>query len=111
MEYNLRTFLDLALKEENAQFTMSRAQIQPAAYRAKVDSPVAVTASAVAPESGCMQVQMDYFWTGDVGTEAGASQQPEQTLTFSSPGTKIIGLVVATPAAVVDRTFDFIDVE
>ncbi len=111
MEYNLRTFLDLALKEENAQFTMSRAQIQPAAYRAKVDSPVTVTASATAPESGCMQVQMDYFWTGDVGTEAGASQQPEQTLTFSSPGTKIIGLVVATPAAVVDRAFDFIDVE
>ncbi len=111
LEFNIKSFLDTALKPENSQFSMARADINPSAYNAAPQAEITVAATATAPESGCMQVQLQYFWSGDMGSGQGASQESSFTTAYTDPGTKIIGTVVMTPGGVVDRALALIDVE
>ncbi|MFA5099652.1 MAG: tetratricopeptide repeat protein [Candidatus Omnitrophota bacterium] len=110
LEFNIKTMLDMTLKPENSRFSMNRVDIKASPSEVSPGGELTVTANATPPESGCMQVQLQYFWSGDTGKGAASYQENSFTTSYADPGIKIIGLVVTTPAGVVDRGIEFIDV-
>jgi TolA-binding protein len=110
LEFNIKTLLDVTLKPENSQFSMNRVDIKASSYIAAPGEKIKISSTATPPESGCMQVQLQYFWSGDTGTGVMSFQESDFSTSFADPGTKLIGLVVTTPAGVVDRGIDLIDV-
>ncbi len=109
IENNAKMFLDLALKEENATFAMTKIAMSPSKYTLKPGEAVSIDVATQVPASGCLQVQVESLWSGDTGTVT----QTENgiALTFTEPGTKLISMVAVTPSGPVDRGIDLIDVE
>jgi hypothetical protein len=110
LEFNIKSLLDVTLKPENSQFEMARVEIQPSTYSADLQEEIAFDSNATPPESGCMQVQLQYFWSGDLGKVQGPYLESSFKAAYSDPGTKLIGLVVTTPGGVIDRAIALIDV-
>ena len=110
IEYNLKTFLDASLKEENPAFAPSKADIKVSRYLQKINQEVTVTAAAYAGESGCAQVALNYLWSGDTGNAQPPPEQSEFSTVFDCEGTKVINLTVVSPTGMVDRTLDFVDI-
>ena len=111
LDFNIKSMLDVTLKPENSQFSMNRVEIKASKSTVSVGEEITVTATATPPESGCMQVQLQYFWSGNTGKDVSSSYQENSfTTTYTDPGTKVIGVVVTTPAGIVDRGIEFIDV-
>ena len=92
-------------------FSMNRVDVKASAYSIAPGEKVTISSTAIPPESGCMQVQLQYFWSGDIGSGTAAYQESEFLTSYADPGTKLIGLVVTTPAGVVDRAIEFLDVQ
>ena len=110
IEYNLKTFLDASLKEENPPFAPGKADIKVSRYLQKMNQEVAVTAAAYAGESGCAQVALSFLWSGDTGSAQPPPEQSEFSTVFDCEGTKVINLIVVSPTGMVDRTLDFVDI-
>jgi TolA-binding protein len=111
LDNNLRSFLDVSLKEEYSSFNMSKLDLKSSAYNLKKGQEFTVAATAYPPESGCMQVTLEYGWVGEFGKTEPTSENSSFTSAYSEPGTKFIGLVVRTTGGVIDRAIDLIDVE
>jgi hypothetical protein len=112
LEYNLKTFLDASLKEENKVFDMSKVDLTSSPYKPKKDQEVDIGSSAYLGETGCMQVEPQYLWSGDLGTNNPSSlEQHAFNTTYTEPGTKAINLVVVSPSGIIDRNIDLIDVD
>lgn len=111
-EYNLKTFLDVSLKEENKVFDMSKVDLTSFPYRPKKDQEVNIASSVYLGDTGCMQIELQYLWSGDLGTNKPSSlEQPAFNTSYTEPGTKVINLVVVSPSGIIDRNIDLIDVD
>ncbi|MCX5709814.1 MAG: tetratricopeptide repeat protein [Candidatus Omnitrophica bacterium] len=111
LESNLLAFLDDSLKKENSQFDMSRASLTLNPYSAAANSEIAVDSSALSGASGCMQVELQYLWSGDLGSATPQSAQSGFPTTYKDPGSKVIFLVVLAPSGTLDRALDFADID
>jgi tetratricopeptide (TPR) repeat protein len=111
LDNNIRSFLDVSLRDEYSTFNMSKVELKSSAYNLKKGQEFTMTATAYPPESGCLQVVLEYGWVGDLGKAAPTSENSSFTSAYSEPGTKFIGLVVRTSAGIIDRSIDLIDVE
>ncbi len=109
IDYNLKTFLDISLKQ-NSVFNMSKADLKSSAYRLNKGQEANFTASAYLPESGCMQVELQYLWSGDIGSMKPSSQNSKFNASYLSPGTKEINLVIVSSSGILDRSIDLVDV-
>ncbi|MEW6076098.1 MAG: tetratricopeptide repeat protein [Candidatus Omnitrophota bacterium] len=110
IEYNLKMFLDVALKGEYASYDMSKVGLEASAYRPDTNTELTVTSNAYVAPTGCMQVEVEYLWSGDTGGSVPATTEPSFTTSYASPGTKEVNLVVVSPSGVIDRNFDILDV-
>ncbi|MDD5347203.1 MAG: hypothetical protein PHT59_01170 [Candidatus Omnitrophica bacterium] len=111
LDSRIKDMLDASLRPEYAIFDMSRVQIAASKYNPAKGEEVSISSTAAAPQSGCMQVNLEYFWAGD-GIPASAGPEATSIKTsFKEPGTKVIGLLVKTPSGLLDRAVDFVDVE
>lgn len=110
MEYNLKTFLDVSFLPQNALFDMTLIELKSSPYKSKPYSDVQVKSSAASPDAGCMDVELQYLWSGDLGKHAPALNEPEFQTSYAQSGTKVINLVVVSPTGVIDRKFDLVDV-
>lgn len=108
--YNLKIFLDLSLKEEEPAFTPGLADLNSSRYRLKKDENVDIKCTPYTVESGCMQVEIQYLWSGDLGTAKPPLERAEFNTTYVQRGTKEINLVVVSPSGVLDRTIELVDV-
>ena len=111
IEYNLKTFLDLSLKEENAMFDMTKFDLNSHPYRVKKNEDVNINASSYFVQSGCMQVELQYLWSGHTGTKKPSLAEATFNTTYKEPGSKEINLVIVSPAGIVDRSIDIADVD
>lgn len=111
IEYNLKVFLDASLKENASIYAPGKIDLKSAAYVAKKDSPVSISAGGYAAVSGCMSVETQYLWSGDLGAKPSAPGESALTTSYQDPGTKVINLVVISPTGVIDRSFDMVDVQ
>jgi hypothetical protein len=110
LEYNLKTFLDLSLKAENALFDGTKLNLTSVPYAAKKGQDVSVASTAYTAPTGCMQVELQYLWSGHLGKDEPGANQPSFSTSYKTPGTKEINLVVVSPAGALERAFDTIDV-
>lgn len=111
LDNNIKIMLDLALKPDNSNLDMSKVQTKVSPSVSGIDGEFTITSSATSPQSGCMQVALDYIWAGDLGKITPSADSSALTVAYSDPGTKIVGLVVMCPYGVLDRSIDIIDVE
>lgn len=110
IEYNLKTFLDVSLKEENPAFTAGLVDLNSSRYRIKKGESTDISCTPYSVESGCMQVEIQYLWSGDLGTAKPPLEKSEFNATYVQRGTKEINLVVVSPAGVLDRSIEIVDV-
>jgi tetratricopeptide (TPR) repeat protein len=110
IEYNLKSFLDVSLKEENAIFDMTRVDLRSNPYSTKGNESIEISTSSFAPQSGCMQIELQYLWSGDLGKTKPSSSQTSFNTAYLYPGTKEINLVVVSPSGVIDSNIDLVDV-
>lgn len=112
IEYNLKMFLDSSLKEEHPLFNPLKVDLKASLYRPAKDQEINIAAVAYTQESGCLQPQLTYLWSGELGEAQ--SLLPDQTnfsTKYKQPGTKVINLVVMSTTGMVDRTFDMVDID
>jgi hypothetical protein len=109
LDYNLKTFLDLSLKE-NAVYNMAKSDLKSSVYNLKPGQEGAISSAVSLPESGCMQVELQYLWSGNTGSTKPTSKQSAFSTSYVSPGTKEINLVIVSPSGIIDRNIDLVDV-
>ncbi len=111
LDYNLKTFLDACLKEEYATLKIDKAQINPSVYSAKKGEEINITPLVSAEPSGCLQVEMQYLWSGHTGKTKPLANIPAFNTSYSEGGIKEICLVVVSPSGIIDRSIILIDIE
>ena len=107
IEYNLKTFLDVSLKEGNV---VMRVDLSSSRYRIKKDESTNISCTPYNVESGCIQVEIQYLWSGDLGTAKPPLEKSEFNTTYAQPGTKVINLVIVSPSGILDRSIEIVDV-
>ncbi|MFA5090887.1 MAG: hypothetical protein WC510_07725 [Candidatus Omnitrophota bacterium] len=110
MEYSLKTFMDLSLKNETQLLEANRVELNTSPYIVKKDQGVLISSVPYGIESGCVQVEMQYLWSGHIGTAEPSPEQASFNTTYNQRGTKEINLVVVSPTGVIDRNIDMADV-
>jgi len=110
IEYNLRTFLDASLKEEYSMFDMTKLDLKCNPYTAKKGQALDISTTTYASPSGCMQIELQYLWSGDLGSKKPSVDQAAFKTTYTDMGTKVINLVVVSPTGIIDRSLDLVDV-
>ena len=110
IEYNLRTFMDVSLRPENAIFDAGRLDLSAYPYKAKIEQEVDVKSVAVGLETGCMEVEVQYLWSGHLGRAKPPFEQSAFNTTYIHGGTKEINLVVVSPSGIIDRDIYMADV-
>ena len=110
IEYNLKTFLDVSLKEENPLFETTRVDLSSSLYRIKKDESTDISCAPYNVESGCMQVEIQYLWSGHLGTTKPSLEKSAFNTTYVQRGTKEINLVVVSPAGILERSIELVDV-
>jgi tetratricopeptide (TPR) repeat protein len=111
IEYNLKSFLDVSLKEENAIFDMTKVDLKSSYYRTKKDQDLEINATPYTAQSGCMQQELQYLWSGELGKNSPKDNQPSFVTQYPTAGTKQINLVVISPAGVIDRNIVLVDID
>lgn len=110
LDYNLKAFMDISLKDENKIFNMSKADIQVADYMVEKGKTVAVNAEAFIGETGCLQVELKYLWSGQLGAKDVSSEKSSFVAIYNNSGVKQVNLLVVSSSGIVDRSINFIDV-
>jgi TolA-binding protein len=110
LEYNLKKFLDVSLKKEDVVFAMSKVDLQSSAFKLDKKQKARISATSSLPASGCMEVALDYLWSGDLGEVNPSLDTSEFEVSYPQPGAKEINLVVVSSSGVVDRGFILLDV-
>ncbi|MBU0710252.1 MAG: hypothetical protein KJ793_06055 [Candidatus Omnitrophica bacterium] len=111
LEYNLKTFLNVSLKDEYSALDMSRVDLRASLYKISKAESVSVATTAYAMQSGCMQVDLEYLWSGNIGKSTPSSDQLSFDTSYADPGTKEINLVVVSATGIVERSLDLLDVQ
>lgn len=110
LEYNLKTFMDVALKEENRQINTEKLQLSAHPYKLSNVEETTFTSVPYFAESGCMQVELEYLWSGEFGKVKPNSNQGTFSTSYSSSGTKVVNLVVVSVSGIIGYNFDMLDV-
>ncbi|MFA6217909.1 MAG: hypothetical protein WDL87_09700 [Candidatus Omnitrophota bacterium] len=110
LEYNLKTFLDTSLKQGYEHFEMNKLELKASPLTAKKDEALAVSATPFMPESGCMQVSVEYLWSGNLGKEKPSSEQSSFHASYNELGPKLIAVVAVTSSGIIDRSFALVDI-
>ncbi len=110
IEYNLKTFLDVSLKEEYSMFDMSKLDLKAHPYKAKKEETVNISSTAYAAPTGCIEIQLQYLWSGDLGSNKPSPDQAAFNTAYLDTGTEVINLVVISPSGIIERSLDLADV-
>lgn len=110
LNYNLKTFLGLSLKNDSPLSETGKTELKSSSSMPKKDQKVTISSAVNMPQSGCNQVQLQYLWSGDLGGLSPASGEASFEPVYSDRGTKTINLVIISPAGSIDRSFTMVDV-
>jgi tetratricopeptide (TPR) repeat protein len=110
LNYNLKMFLDLSLKNGSKLLEMNKAELKPAKYILEKNEKNTVSALVSMPQSGCNQVDLPYLWSGDLGGATPSATQSNFEGAYADAGTKDISIVIISPAGAIDRYFMMVDV-
>ncbi|MDP2905209.1 MAG: tetratricopeptide repeat protein [Candidatus Omnitrophota bacterium] len=112
MEYNLKMFLDTVINNgANLWADASTLGLSADSYTIDKNEFVFISSTAVPLESGCVQVSIEYLWSGQSGKTKPSSDSFSFNTSYDSPGPKIINLVAVSPTGLMGWDFALIDVE
>jgi len=111
LEYNLKSFLDASLKPENSSLEAAKIDLVSSKASIKKDDTININCSPYSVQSGCMQVEVQYLWSGDLGNAKPALSESNLKITFTERGTKIINLVLVSSSGILERTIEIVDVD
>jgi len=111
IEYNLKTFMDLSLKEENKIYDMTKIELNSSLHKVNKDQAVSIASVAHTASTGCMQATLEYLWSGDLGLSTPSTSESSFNTAYKYAGTKAINLVVMSPSGAIDRSFDIVDID
>ncbi len=109
LDYNLKIGLDTALKEEFTNLDMSKLSLKPSGYLPEKDKEINISSSASLGPTGCLQVELQYLWSGDLGSAKPLSTQSEFSTTYKTAGSKLIVMVLVAPEGIIERGIDLVD--
>jgi hypothetical protein len=110
LSYNLKTFLDLSLKNEPALIELNKSELKFSSYILEKNQNTTVSLAVNMPQSGCNAVQLQYLWSGDLGGANPLVTESSFDGVYADSGTKEINIVVISPAGAIDRSFAMVDV-
>jgi tetratricopeptide (TPR) repeat protein len=111
ISYNLKTFLDLSLKNASELAEIGRSELKCSSYVLGKNQKITVSSFVNLPQSGCNQVQVQYLWSGDLGSaNPGVADSTWETC-YSDTGTKAINIVIISSSGALDRFFTMLDVD
>ena len=100
--------LDTSLKEEYSNLPVNNSDLNSSSYRPEKGKDTSISSSAQPPASGCLQVEIQYLWAGDLGGMKPALNQPQFKTSWKSQGTKVLGFVLISPAGISERSIDMV---
>ena len=112
MEYNIKMFLDAAINH-GAGLRADASILGLSADSYTIDKAENVfVSSTVAPlESGCVQVSVEYLWSGQSGKTKPSSSSVSFNTSYDCSGPKVVNLVAVSPTGLMGWDFAVIDVE
>ena len=110
IEYNLKTFLDLSLKNGSSLVEMGKAEFKFSSFLLQKGEKAQVSSVVNMPQSGCNQVELQYLWSGDLAGAKPSVNEASFECSYPENGTKVINVVVVSPAGTIDRSFTMLDV-
>lgn len=111
MDYGLKIFLDAALGKDDKAFDRTKVDINSSQYSLKKQESFNVGSIVHTAQTGCMQVEMEYFWSGDLGNNAPLNNVSEFDMSYKDAGVKEINLVVMSPSGIIDYSIELIEVD
>lgn len=111
IEYNLKTFLDAALKDAGILHDKTKLFLRATPSSAKNNQEVIIGSMPYLVQTGCLQAEMQYLWSGSLGAAKPAMQEASFKTTYAQAGTKEVFVVVVSATGVVDGDVDFIEIE
>lgn len=111
IESNLKMFLDVSLKPESPAYNGAGVLLKASPVKMARGNDTTVSAIAYAGESGCMQPEIQYLWSGYLGSMPSEPGVSEFNTQYRQQGNKEINVVVLTPTGVIDRGIYIVDVE
>ena len=110
IEYNLKTFLDVSLKDEYLVYEMTRLDLKAAPYKTRIEKSVGISSHPIVGESGCFQVEVQYLWSGHLGRALPGLEEAQFATEYIHSGSKEVNLVVVTPSGILDRDLVMADI-
>jgi len=113
MEYNLKTFLDVSLKNdlsEVAYLHEERINLRALPPKKEIGGELDVESLVAAGESGCTQIELIYLWSGYLGDADPSEVEPSFFTKYQHHGSKVINLVVVNPSGIVDYGIEIVDI-
>jgi hypothetical protein len=110
IEYNLRMFLEATFSSD-PRYDMGRLELKASPFRVENEQSTQIQALAYMPESGCMSVEVNYLWSGHLGTATPSTTRQEFPASYKHRGTKETNLVVVTSSGALDRSLIMVDAE
>lgn len=111
LEYNLRMFLDSTFNQNKLSVGLERIDLKAFPYRPKKNSEVNIQATSYLSASGCMQVELQYLWSGETGNAQPSNLASTFSTQYAESGTKVVCLAVVSPSGVVGTAVEIIDVD
>jgi len=111
MEYNLKLFLDACFKPENNNLTMEKINLQTSSFTPKPEENFTLSATVYTGQTGCMDSQLQYYWSGFLGNASPTVEESSFQTKFSAKGPKVVNLVAVSPSGIIDRSFEIVDVK
>lgn len=111
IDYSLRIFLDTALGKDGKFFDRSNVGISSSPYIIKLQESLNVVLVTHTAQTGCMQVEMEYIWSGDLGNNAPVNNAGEFDTSYKDAGVKEINLVVMSPSGIIDYSIELVEVD
>jgi tetratricopeptide (TPR) repeat protein len=112
IEYNLRMFLDTALKIKEGE-TGSDLDFKLFAKppKAELDNLVKFEITTFSKDTGSLQEAFAYLWSGDLGSNQEPSNKDQFVTSYQEPGIKIINVVLADLTKTTSSTLEIVDIE
>lgn len=109
MDYNLKIFLDTVLeKKEDKKYI--HLELYAKAAKDYLDKTIKFQTNSYYLETGCLQQDFTYLWSGQLGNNQNPFNQFEFETSYSDLGTKVVNVVLVGPSGAVDGTIEMADI-
>lgn len=111
IEYNLRTFLEAVLEERPEEIPYLQLELYVKDAKAYLDENLKYYVNSYMTETGCLQEDFTYLWSGNLGRNQNPFNQFEfETDYQDNLGTKVVNVVLVGPSGIVGGTIEMADI-